>query len=119
MELLNNFILNDTVLESALSNNEYLELIKSRIKFVNEQVKDSDSKHKQIKYGEKKYQLDISLSLICISISIQNPGSKKIWNFLSKYLDLQRLRGINKYCLDAQFIQKLQPKISFIESALK
>lgn len=114
METLNNLIVQDAILESALSRAEFADFLSSRVDFVAREMHCEANSKKVFKYGDRPYQVDISLSLICLSLTSPSKTARKIREKLKARAGLARAkRGIGAW-QDAALAAKVLPKLDFL-----
>lgn len=114
METLNNFILLDPILEAALSQNEFVDFVLSRIEFVNSEIYGQANSASVVKYGQKAYQVDISLSLLCLTLTSASSASDKIRDNIRSQAKPRELQKKIKTWKDAQFASKIEAKLAFL-----
>lgn len=114
METLNNFILIDQILESVISQTEFLDFISSKIEFIISEIEKKDNSEKYFKYGQRTFQLDISFSLFCLSLTSTNRNSQSIQKKLKSRLNLTKMKKTLKTWKDTEFASKISAKIDFL-----
>lgn len=114
METLNNFILIDQILESVISQTEFLDFISSKIEFIISEIEKKDNSEKYFKYGQRTFQLDISFSLFCLSLTSTNRNSQSIQKKLKSRLNLTKMQKTLKTWKDTEFASKISAKIDFL-----
>ena len=68
-EMLNNLLLEDSILESASSNTSFLQYFDHFVKTLKLFITQKTLEGLTIKYGQFEYQLDVSLSIVCVALS--------------------------------------------------